>query len=198
MTGNNHMLTEFNIITETENINIFVIRSKRKTLSLEIRDGLVKARVPYYITDRDIRTFIEKHSDWVIRKLADVRVMMDRTANDTVEKIPAISSLTKEELASIREAFLKQVSYYAEIMGVSYGRITIRNQRTRWGSCSSKGNLNFNYKLYYMPKELMDYVIIHELAHRVYMNHSKEFWSLVGNYCPDYQRCRQKLKSDSV
>ena len=83
-------------------------------------------------------------------------------------------------------------------MGVTYGRITIRAQRTRWGSCSSKGNLNFNYLLYYLPEELMDYVVIHELAHRKHMNHSSYFWREVERYCPDYRQRRARLRGVQI
>lgn len=107
---------------------------------------------------------------------------------------PKLSELSERELENIRRAFDGKVGRFAEQIGVTYGRITIRSQKTRWGSCSSKGNLNFNYRLYYMPEELMDYVIIHELCHRRHMNHSKEFWAEVERYCPDYRERRKKLK----
>lgn len=80
-------------------------------------------------------------------------------------------------------------------MGVSYLRISIRDQRTRWGSCSLKGNLNFNWKLVLLPEELADYVIVHELCHRIYMNHSSDFWKLVERELPDYRQRRKALKS---
>ncbi len=79
-------------------------------------------------------------------------------------------------------------------IGVRYGRITIRDARTRWGSCSKLGNLNFNWKLIRAPEPVIDYVIIHELCHLIYMNHSSKFWKLVGKYCPEYYRHRKWLK----
>lgn len=81
-------------------------------------------------------------------------------------------------------------------MGVSYGSITVREQKTRWGSCSAKGNLNFNWKLVLMPEEILDYVVVHELAHRLQMNHSTEFWDEVEKILPDYRKRRQWLKEN--
>lgn len=105
-----------------------------------------------------------------------------------------MEQLSSRDLDQIKEKIGSRVAYYSKIMGVTVGRITIRNQKTRWGSCSSKGNLNFNYQLYYLPEELLDYVVIHELAHRRHMNHSADFWAEVEKYCPDYKVQRKRLK----
>ena len=93
--------------------------------------------------------------------------------------------------------FPERVEYYARLMGISYGRITIREQKTRWGSCSGKGNLNFNWKLTLMPAELLDYVVVHELAHRKEMNHSRKFWKIVEQVLPDYRERRRRLREQA-
>ena len=87
----------------------------------------------------------------------------------------------------------KRVEYFAPKIGVRYGRITIRNQKSRWGSCSSKGNLNFNCLLMLTPPEIIDYVVVHELCHRKEMNHSFQFWALVEKVLPDYRERRKWL-----
>ena len=89
----------------------------------------------------------------------------------------------------------ERTAYFATLLHVTYGRITIRNQKTRWGSCSSKGNLNFNCLLMLTPDEIIDYIIVHELCHRIHMNHSKEFWAEVERVIPDYKERRKYLKA---
>ena len=90
----------------------------------------------------------------------------------------------------------RRVEYFAKRIGVTYGRITIRNQKTRWGSCSSKGNLNFNCLLMLAPSEVLDYVVVHELCHRKEMNHSKAFWIEVEKVFPDYRDMVKWLKEE--
>ena len=120
-------------------------------------------------------------------------MMKERKEEKISTNAKAFDMLTPKERAVIRGTFIRKVEYYSKIMNVTVGRVTIRNQKTRWGSCSSKGNVNFNYKLYYMPQALMDYVIVHELSHRKYMNHSDLFWNEVGKYCPEYRMYRKEL-----
>ena len=101
-----------------------------------------------------------------------------------------MKKLTQEELTELkREAAVlipERVRYYAALLGITYGRITIRAQHTRWGSCSSRGNLNFNCLLMLTPREAIDSVIVHELCHRKELNHSRAFWKLVYEAMPDY------------
>lgn len=90
----------------------------------------------------------------------------------------------------------QRIRKYAPIVGVEYGRITIRMQKSRWGSCSSKGNLNFNCLLMAMPEEIRDYVVVHELCHRKQMNHSDKFWAEVEKVLPDYKVSRKWLRDN--
>lgn len=87
-----------------------------------------------------------------------------------------------------------KTAWWAKQMGVTYLRIAIRDQETRWGSCSTCGNLNYNWKLVLLPEELADYVVVHELAHRTEMNHSEDFWRIVERELPDYRQRRRMLK----
>ncbi len=106
--------------------------------------------------------------------------------------------ITEKEITELKKQAKKyipgRVAHYAEQMQVDYGRIAIRCQKTRWGSCSQKGNLNFNCLLMELPPEIIDYVVVHELCHRLQMNHSGKFWAEVEKVLPDYRERRRWLK----
>ena len=193
-----NMLTEIilNDKVTNENIRVQVIRSGRKSLGLEVRpDGTVLARIPARLSDRELKAFIEKQKDWILKKVDQVKKRADAR---TKILVPSVDALSDAEIQKIKDKIADRVKYYCAVMQVTVGRITIRNQKTRWGSCSNAGNVNFNYQLYYLPDELLDYVVVHELAHRRHMNHSKEFWDEVSRYCPDYAAKRRKLKDYSI
>ena len=111
-----------------------------------------------------------------------------------IPRTPEIEALTRRA----REVIPPRVAYYAAQMGVTYGRVTIRHQASRWGSCSAKGNLNFNCLLMLAPEPVRDGVIIHELCHRKVMDHSPRFWAEVSRYCPDYKACRRWLREEGA
>ena len=172
-------------------IKIDVVRSNRKTLAIEIKpDGFVLARVPFGMKDEEVRKFIKEKEKWILEHLQ--RVEERRNALQNMEK------LSQEEIHKLANLALKvipvKVRHYAGLMRLQYGRITIRNQKTRWGSCSSKGNLNFNCLLMLTPDKVVDYVVVHELCHLIEMNHSKAFWEQVEKIMPDYKAHKQWLK----
>ncbi|MBR1852433.1 MAG: M48 family metallopeptidase [Lachnospiraceae bacterium] len=186
-------MTEYTIYDEAEPITLQVIYSKRKSLGLQVKsDGTVIVRVPNRVSDDTIRLFIEKHTGWILQK----RNLWQTRNEDPATCLPEV--VTAAGKRQIRQFITQRVAFYADRMGIAYGRITMRNQKTRWGSCSSDGNLNFNCRLLFVPKELVDYVVVHELAHRRHMDHSPAFWQEVEKYMPDYRERRKQLKQYSI
>ena len=175
----------------TKTYPVTVIRSRRKTMSLEIRRDLsICVRAPMRTSDREIQAFLKEKETWLCRHLAEMKMRAAAQA-----QIPKLTNAELRELADRACRILPQkVADYAARIGVTYGRITIRNQKTRWGSCSAKGNLNFNCLLMLMPEDVIDYVVVHELCHRIEMNHSAAFWAQVGRIIPDYRRRKAWLK----
>ena len=172
-----------------------LIRSRRKTLSVEIRpDGQVLVRAPLRLSRREIERFLEEKSDWI--RVHRTKVLQRRAQDEA----NPVSALTKEQLRTLKKraqvAIAERVEYYAPIVGVTYGNITIRSQKTRWGSCSASGNLSFNCLILLAPPEVLDYVVVHELCHRKQMNHSLGFWAEVERVLPDYKSSLKWLKQN--
>ena len=171
--------------------NLKLIRSDRRTISLEIAStGQVIVRAPIHMTDAEIKKFIDSKSSWLAKHL--------HKKEQNMELLQEEGRFTEQEMERIWELAKKvipeKVAYYARLMGVTYGRISIRRQKTRWGSCSREGNLNFNCLLMMAPPEVLDYVVVHELCHRLEMNHSARFWAQVEKVMPDYRVPRKWLK----
>ncbi|MCL2718501.1 MAG: M48 family metallopeptidase [Lachnospiraceae bacterium] len=97
-----------------------------------------------------------------------------------------------------RELIHEKAAYFAQILNVSYHDIRIKDQKTLWGSCSSKGNLNFNWRIVFAPEEVLEYLVIHELCHLSFMNHSADFWQCVESIQPNYKQVRRWLKENSA
>lgn len=170
-----------------------IIRSNRRSLSITIDpDANLIVRAPRRMSDRTIAAFVASKRDWIEKHMEKVR---KRAAKR--EEVPEFTEEERKALTKkARKMILEKVAYYAPIVGVTYGRIAIRKQRTVWGSCSSKGNLNFNYLLALMPDEVVDYVVVHELCHRKEMNHSPRFWAEVEKVIPDHKALRKWLKEE--
>lgn len=165
-----------------------LIRSNRKTMSLQVKpDGSVIVRAPVRLAKYRINQFIKEHEAWILTQQKKAEAYREHAHVITDEE-------RREGVRKAMQIFPERTAYFAKRMGVTYNRITIREQKTRWGSCSSAGNLNFNWKLVLMPGELLDYVVVHELAHRREMNHSPRFWAIVESELPDYRDRQAKLK----
>ena len=171
---------------------VVVVRAARKTISIQIKADGIYVRAPLRMTDAEIMRFLDRKSGWIQKHLKLVAERNAATKNLTPYTYEEIQALADKALQVIPE----RVKHYARIIGVNYGNITIRNQRTRWGSCSSKGNLNFNCLLMLLPDEIIDSVVVHELCHRKHMNHSAQFYAEVERAFPDYQRCHEWLKEN--
>ena len=172
-------------------IDYFVQKSRRRTLSLTVKaDGTVVVKAPLFVRNAEIKRFVDSHADWI------EKAALKNAARN--EKLSHVDKLSEEELKALkkkaRELIMPLVEEYADIMGVTYGTVAIRAQKTRFGSCSGRGNLNFNCVLALCPEGVMRYVVVHELCHRRHMNHSKAFWNMVEEYMPDYREHRLWLK----
>lgn len=171
-----------------------LIRSNRKTLAIQIKNGQVIVRAPLHASEADIHAFLLEHQAWIQKHLAQAEARQQATAD--------VKKLTPDDIRRLAQQAVQiipgRVEHYARLIGVTYGRITIRNQRSKWGSCSSLGNLNFNCLLMLAPPEVLDSVIVHELCHRKEMNHSDRFYAEVLRVYPDYKQWNQWLKDNGA
>ena len=167
-----------------------VLRSRRKTLSAWIREGKIEVRAPLGTTDAEIRLFLEKHRAWLEKHLLEARALEQAKAG--------MRRLSRAEIKLLKEKAMKVIperaAYFAPLIGVTYGRISVRCQKTRWGSCSAKGDLSFNCLLMLAPAGVIDSIVVHELCHRKVMNHSGRFYAEVLRVMPDYRQHRDWLK----
>jgi len=168
-----------------------LIRSRRKTVSIRVTpEGAVEVRAPWLCAKYKIEAFLRQKEPWIQEQL--------RKCSAAAQVRP----LTDQEHQALTEAarkwFTERTAHFAPVVGVTYGAITIRTQHTRWGSCSAKGNLNFNFLLMLAPETVRDYVVVHELCHRKEMDHSKAFWAHVERVLPDYKESRAWLKDNGA
>ena len=168
----------------TTEIPYRLIRSDRKSIGIQITADGVIVRAPKRLSAAEIDRFVQSKRSWIEGHLANLPAPQPKFTQAQIE------ALAQKALAVIPE----RVRHFAPIVGVTYGRITIRNQRSRWGSCSGKGNLNFNCLLMLTPDHVIDYVVVHELCHRLEMNHSPKFWAQVERVLPDYHKSREWLR----
>jgi len=139
-----------------------------------------------------IERFIIDKSKWIINKLDYFKSFKNRI----LIKTKKADFLKYREQA--RLLIESRIQFFNTLYRFKFNRINIKNQKTRWGSCSKKGNINFNYKIALLPGYIADYIVAHELCHLIEFNHSKKFWNFVEKLVPDYLRIRRELRGYSI
>ncbi len=169
----------------------YELKKSRRAGNLRISvgcDANLAVTAPWFVPSGTAENFLRQKADWILSKL------------DYWQKRQPLIKLTgggldyKRNKTAARRLVVSEVARWNGFYHFSYRRISIRNQKTRWGSCSQKGNLNFNYKIIYLPKPLRDYLVVHELCHLRQPNHSKRFWDLVAETIPDHKERKKELK----
>lgn len=167
-----------------------LIRSKRKTLALYVkRDGSIEVRAPLRISKACIDDFILKKRGWI------EKTQNKLSARQTAKRIIRLTAKEEVQYKKQAKTYLQQKClFFSQIMGLRHGEVKINSAKTRWGSCNRKGDINFSYRLLFVPEDLIDYVVVHELAHVREMNHSAGFWTIVERIMPDYKARRKRLR----
>ena len=177
-----------NTSLKVDNISCRLIYSpRRRTIGITVRDAEVVVRAPLGTDISLIEKVVMRHISWIKSKIEKQR---RATFTEEVLDEESIRTLKREA----KQYFDNKINYYADIMGLKYGRMKITSAKKRFGSCNSKGNICFSYRLMLYPEHFREYVVVHELCHLVYMNHSKKFYSLVEKYMPDYKERRRLAK----
>lgn len=171
-----------------------IIYSRRRTCAISIlAEGKIILRLPFGTSEAQINRLLSEKQHWIITHyLEAIRHSETRPVSALTDTQRAV--LEKRCIEAAKAYFPKRVSYFLPLTGGTFTRITIRDQKTRWGSCSARGTLSFNWRLMLAPPAVLDYVVVHELCHLTHMNHSKAFWALVESVCPDYRAHRKWLK----
>ncbi|WP_180270725.1 M48 family metallopeptidase [Sporanaerobium hydrogeniformans] len=213
-------------------INYRIIRQNRKTASIRVEEDLtVSVRIPYFMKEKELHTFIEQHEAWILRTIEQKKdkklqrdwlttgkilylgdykkVKIQYSSREKIEIQDEWLILTTKEGQSeerlrlqMKEFFREKAKellpeftkYYAQLLGVNVNRITIREQKTRWGSCSSRGNIAYNLHLIGAPEACIHYVVLHEVMHLRFFNHSLSFWKGIEEIMPDYKQRMNDLK----
>ncbi len=191
------MSKDISFIHNNKKIPISIEKSRRKSivLSVSVRSE-ISIKSPKFILNSELKRFIDERSGWITKRLLLNQDVVENhnypINNDNIDDLrPMYRKLARIEIT-------KLVDRYTEEIGIKYNTIYIREQKTRWGSCSGLKNLNFNWKVMLTTPDLIEYLVIHEVCHLVHMNHSKDFWNLVEKICPDYKLRRKRLQEAGV
>lgn len=162
-------------------------RARRIRLTVS-RDGAIIVTIPIGIQETVAQRFIAEKMNWISKK---VKYFRDHPTAPVIRRTRQDYLQHKEQA---RQIISELVNRYCTDYGFKFKSISIRNQKTCWGSCSRRGNLNFNYRLIFLPERTQEYVVVHELCHLKEMNHSGKFWDLVSRIIPEYKECKKGLR----
>lgn len=168
----------------------YTLKTSRRAKNMRLAvycDGTLVATRPFWLTEKTVERFIRQKADWIIARIENFKNYKFKTSDE----IQGEFSANKNAALKLAE---EKINYYNQFYNFKFNRINIKCQKTRWGSCSRKGNLNFNYKIALLEERVADYIIVHELCHIREFNHSQKFWDLVAKTMPDYKNLRKKLK----
>jgi len=172
---------------EIEHLDVGIIRyiknNRAKRIVISIKPKFVRVTVPRRQTLKDAQKFVEQKIDWIKKHLKNMELLLKKN-----KKLPLIIKKDAREILERRLAELAQLHNF------QYNRVSIRNQQTRWGSCSSKDNISLNMKLLHLPEKLIDYILLHELVHTRVKNHSKDFWNELETIVPNARMMDNKLR----
>lgn len=181
-----------------QTIDYTIVRSKRRSIGFEVRPGgKITVRIPMRASVNTVKEIIEDKKDWLYEMYLKQKDKIDTDSLREAERNdPKTAYLEKKYRQAAKRYIYERVEYYIDMIGGHYSSIRIGDQKTRWGSCSNNGTLSFSWRLMLAPPRVLDYVVIHEICHLTYMDHSKNFWDLVSVYDPDYKEHRKWLKEN--
>lgn len=167
-----------------------LVKTFRNSYSIRVNSkDTLTVRAPLFATQTGVTALLDKHFNWIEKRIPTVDSQTENGKALDEEQIKELADKAKEYLGI-------RLPYFARLLDVRYNNVTVRCQKTRWGSCSAKGNLNFNCLLMLAPDDVIDSVVVHELCHLREMNHSKRFYDEVLRVFPDYSRCEKWLKDN--
>ena len=181
-----------------QTIDYTIVRSQRRSIGFEVRPGgKITVRIPMRASVNSVKEIIEDKKDWLYEMYLKQKDKIDTDSLREAERNdPRTAYLEKKYRQAAKRYIYERVEYYIDMIGGHYSSIRIGDQKTRWGSCSNNGTLSFSWRLMLAPPRVLDYVVIHEICHLTYMDHSKNFWDLVSVYDPDYKEHRKWLKEN--
>lgn len=163
-------------------------RARRLRLQIESQEPKVVLVAPRFAMRFEIDRFLLRQTAWIEKHWLQLQ--------EKRKQKPVLNFSVDYYKAKAERLIHQKLEHYSRLYGFTYNRVTIRSQKSRWGSCSSKKNLNFNWRLALAPDEILDYVVVHELCHTKYMNHSPTYWKLVNEIVPDHKARRKWLKEN--